>query len=202
MIAKGRASTLALVLLAGILASCRSAEGPATTAAAVAATLAPEGCTIAGTGRDDVLRGRPGATRSAAGRATSCGARGDDVLLGGGGATQSFGGAGDRSALTRIDLLEGAAERAISGEGLARTDATPRRGPGDELVPTAWIRSSWRRGHRVCAERRLERGLVPADGDLDLLMEATRGSFTTGDNQYEDGELDDFRPRTRHLGGA
>ena len=188
---------LALMLLTAVLASCRVADRPA---AAVGGALAAEGCTIAGTGRDDVLRGTPGSDTicGLGGHDVLVGRGGNDALLGGRGSDALFGGAGtdEIDAGPGIDLLEGGTGRddLRGGSGEDRCDA----GSGDRASSCAGPPAHpvvVAAGDIACAPnddpsadscQQMATSDLLVDGDAWLVL-------TTGDNQYEDGELDDFQ---------
>lgn len=194
---RSRRAVPALMLLAGLLASCATVEERVPSA--IAAVTA-QGCTISGSGRDDVLRGTPRAD-------TLCGfgghdvliGRGDgDTLIGGKGSDALYGGAGSDTldGGDGIDLLEGGPRRDLldGGPGGDRCEpnqrdrATSCWGPGKAPVVAA-------AGDIACAP-----GIAPSENACkqkatsSLLVRRDPWSvLTTGDNQYEAGRLDDFQ---------
>ena len=197
----GRRSALALAFLAGVLASCRSVGPPAEVDPALAVeAAAPAGCTISGTGRDDVLRGTPGNDTicGLGGNDVLLGRGGDDVLIGGPGSDALIGGAGadEIAGGSGIDLLKGGpgadALRGGSGDDrceASRSDrATSCSGQASDPVVAA-------AGDIACAP-----GDDPSASSCqqmatsDLLVRGDAWAvLTTGDNQYEDGELSAFQ---------
>lgn len=197
---------LGLTLLVGVVVSCGSVEASlpgserATAATFELAAVTAEACSISGTRGDDVLRGTSQDD-------TLCGRGGHDVLIGrgggdtliggpgsdglyGGGGADSLDGGGD------IDLLDGGARRDVldGGRGDDRCDArqhdraTSCRGPGASptiaaagdiaCVPGASPNET------ACQHKATSRLLARRDPWLVL---------TLGDNQYDDGALEDFR---------
>ncbi len=196
-----------LALLAGTLPGWRSAEkpadaeGPSAAAAAGGAQVsAPAGCTITGTARDDVLRGTPGAD-------TVCGLRGNDVLLGRGGedvliggkgsdALSGGGGADELRGGAGIDLLLGGRGRdklrGGSGDDRCQRRATdtasscsgPATAPAVAAAGDIACAPGDRPDQDSCRQRATSDLLLGGDAWVVL---------TTGDNQYEDGELSAFQ---------
>jgi len=197
----------ALAILAATLVACRTTEAPADAGAApapagpqAAEANAPPGCAIAGSGRDDVLRGTPGDD-------TICGLGGNDVLLGRGGDDVLVGGPGSDALVagagadelvggSGIDLLDGGAGRDAlrGGSGEDRCEA----GPGDRTTscagpaPDPVLAAA---GDIACAPgdepdqdscQQVATSDLLVDGDAWVVV-------TTGDNQYEDGQLSDFQ---------
>lgn len=186
-------------LLVALGGSCHPIERPAESASGTDAR-SPSSCTITGTARDDVLRGTSGDD-------TICGIGGNDVLMGRGGRDVLIGGAGSDALFggtgadeirggSGIDLLEG-------GPGAE----TLRGGSGDDRCP---VRTS----DRVGSCSGLSRDpIVAAAGDIacppgdrpdadscrqmatsELLVNGSAWTvLTLGDNQYEDGELQEFQ---------
>jgi acid phosphatase type 7 len=192
-------AVFAPMLLTGVLASCHDARGPTGTSVP-AVTVGSAGCTIAGTARDDVLRGTPGddVICGGEGHDVLLGRGGSDVLLGGRGSDALFGGAGadELVAGPDIDLLQGGPGRDVlrGGTGKDRCDAGSRdratscAGPsGDPVVAAA--------GDIVCppgGSSGSSSCQQVATSDLLVGGDAWR-VLTTGDNQYDDGELSAFR---------
>ena len=195
-------SALALVLLAGMLVSCGT-TGPSADAADPTASgqpAAPAGCTISGTARDDVLRGTPGDDTicGLGGNDVLLGRRGDDALIGGAGSDALFGGAGldELRGGPGIDLLQGGRGRDVlrGGSGDDRCEAASAEragscsGPADDPVIAAAgdiaCAPDGTRDADSCQQRAASELL--ANGDAWTVL-------TTGDNQYDDGELADFQ---------
>lgn len=199
MIANGLRHVLALALLAALLAPCRTVARPVE-AAAVLTAVPPDGCEIVGTPRDDVLRGTTGGDTicGLGGHDVIVGRGGDDVLLGGRGSDALFGGAGadEIGAGPGIDLLEGGPARddLWGGSGRDRCDAGSRdaatscAGPAADPIIAAAGDIACAPGDDPSADscQQAATSDLLVDGDAWLVL-------TTGDNQYEDGELDAFQ---------
>ena len=187
-------------LLLGVLAACSPASRSGEVHAGDSPQRAASPCAINGTAQDDVLLG------TAAGD-TICGFGGNDVLVGRGGKDLLIGGAGSDASFgggqedtirggSGIDLLSGAGGGDVlrGGTGDDRCSA----GPGDRTVSCSLP---------------TEAPVVAAAGDIacqsgddpsgdscqqrataDLLVQSDAWAvLTLGDNQYEDGELQEFQ---------
>lgn len=196
---RGLRAVFALSILSGVLASCQQEE-PSVRAVPANVAAAAEGCTITGTGRDDVLRGTPGndVICGGSGHDVLLGRGGNDVLVGGAGSDALFGGAGadEIDAGPQIDLLDGGPGRDVlqGGSGNDRCDAGPKdratscTGPSADPVIAA-------AGDIVCApgaSASSEKCQQQATSDL-LVRSDAWAVLTTGDNQYEDGALGAFQ---------
>jgi acid phosphatase type 7 len=193
----GRRFAPVLALLAGVVPSCGPVEDPIRPDVAVAAA---DGCTISGTARDDVLRGTSGGD-------TLCGLGGHDVLIGGGGGDTLIGGAGSDGLYGGagadsldgggdIDLLDGGPRRDVldGGAGGDRCEsnqhdrATSCWGAGPSPVIAA-------AGDIVCTPGASPSETTCQHGATSNLL-VRRDPWlvlTLGDNQYEDGALEDFQ---------
>ncbi len=200
-----RHGALGLTLLVGVVVSCGSVEASLPRSERAAATfelaaVAAEACSISGTRGDDVLRGTSQGD-------TLCGLGGHDVLIGSGGGDTLIGGAGSDGLYGGggadsldgggdIDLLDGGPRRDVldGGAGGDRCHArqhdraTSCRGPGSSPVIAAAGDIACPPGaspsETACQHEATSRLLARRDPWLVL---------TLGDNQYDDGALEDFR---------
>jgi len=196
-----RPVAVALVLLTGVPTGCRSSEPRLPVdAAPVSAAYERASCTVMGTPDDEVLRGTPSDD-------VICGLDGNDVLLGRGGDDTLIGGSGSDALLggsgvddvrggPGIDLLLGGRGADVLSGGTDE-DRCPV-GPGDRSVScsdepnTPVIAAA---GDIACPT-----GDEPSEGSCqqlatsDLLVRNVPWTvLTLGDNQYDDGELGEFR---------
>jgi hypothetical protein len=196
-----RTVAVALALLTGVLASCRSSEPRLPVEAApVSTAYGRASCTVTGTQDDEVLRGTPGDD-------AICGLGGNDVLLGGGGDDALIGGSGSDALLggsgvddvrggPGIDLLVGGRGADVLDGG--RDEDRCPTGAGDRSAscsdePTAPVVAA--AGDIACEaddDPDEEACRQMATSDL-LVRDVPWAVLTLGDNQYDDGELGEFR---------